>query len=125
MKAIGARERKLPGDTFKQVIRDWEKVNMGNYKDSPAHAIQEIGQEPDSPAIIEEETFRLGPAIAETLPPVEPGLTSEETESPIEVEHDIWVQLPPTREFTMRMKVEFLGRAKPDPLPLELVDDEE
>jgi hypothetical protein len=47
-----------------------------------------------------------------------------ETE-PIEVEHDIWVQLPPTREFTMKVKVEFEGRGKPDPLPWELVGDED
>jgi hypothetical protein len=40
----------------------------------------------------------------------------------IEVEQDIWVQLPPIREFTVRLKLQYLGRAKPDPLPDELLE---
>jgi hypothetical protein len=30
-----------------------------------------------------------------------------------EVEQDIWVQLPPIREFTIKAKIEYQGRAKP------------
>lgn len=40
---------------------------------------------------------------------------------PIDVEQDIWVQLPPIKEFTVTLKLEYLGRAKPLPLPDELL----
>jgi len=41
----------------------------------------------------------------------------------LDVEQDIWVQLPPKREFTVTMNVVFQGRGKPDPLPDELLSD--
>jgi hypothetical protein len=31
----------------------------------------------------------------------------------LDVEHDIWVQLPPKREFTLNVQIEYQGRAKP------------
>jgi hypothetical protein len=43
-------------------------------------------------------------------------------ERPIEVEQDIWVQLPPIKEFTVTLKLEYLGQAKPLPLPDELLE---
>lgn len=42
--------------------------------------------------------------------------------SSIDVEQDIWVQLPPIKEFTVTLKIEYLGRAKPLPLPDELLE---
>lgn len=43
-------------------------------------------------------------------------------DSPIDIEQDIWVQLPPVKEFTVTLKLEYLGRAKPLPLPDELLE---
>jgi hypothetical protein len=43
-------------------------------------------------------------------------------DSPIDVEQDIWVQLPPIKEFTVTLKLEYLGQAKPLPLPDELLE---
>jgi hypothetical protein len=43
-------------------------------------------------------------------------------DSPIDVEQDIWVQLPPVKEFTVTLKLECVGRAKPLPLPDELLE---
>lgn len=43
-------------------------------------------------------------------------------DSPIDIEQDIWVQLPPVEEFTVTLKLEYVGRAKPLPLPDELLE---
>lgn len=43
-------------------------------------------------------------------------------ESPIDIEQDIWVQLPPVKEFTVTVKLEYMGRAQPLPLPDELLE---
>ncbi len=61
--------------------------------------------------------------MATEVKKVSKGLKPKEAveDSPIEVEQDIWVQLPPIKEFTVRLKLEYLGRAKPDPLPDELL----
>ncbi len=43
-------------------------------------------------------------------------------DSPLDIEQDIWVQLPPVKEFTVALELEYLGRAKPLPLPNELLE---
>ncbi len=43
-------------------------------------------------------------------------------DSPIDIEQDVWVQLPPGKEFTVTLELEYLGRAKPLPLPNELLE---
>ena len=45
-------------------------------------------------------------------------------EPEIDVEQDIWVQLPPKREFTVTLNILFQGRGAPDPLPEELLGNE-
>lgn len=43
-------------------------------------------------------------------------------DSPLDIEQDIWVQLPLVKKFTVTLKLEYLGRAKPLPLPDELLE---
>ena len=67
-----------------------------------------------------DEARKLEQKILEATQLLEEMLTA--LEAPIEVEQDIWVQLPPIREFTVKLKLEYLGRATPDPLPDELLE---
>jgi hypothetical protein len=41
-----------------------------------------------------------------------------------EVEQDVWVQLPPKREFTVKMRLVFEGKAKPSVFADWVQDDE-
>lgn len=43
-------------------------------------------------------------------------------DSPVDIEQDIWVQLSPVKEFTVTLKLEYVGPAKPLPLPDELLE---
>lgn len=43
----------------------------------------------------------------------------------LDIEEDIWVKMPPKREFHFMMNIVFRGHGKPDPLPDELERDAE
>ncbi len=74
------------------------------------------------PSFTDREARKLEQEILEVTQRLREILSTLKTYSPIDVEQDIWVQLPPIKEFTVKLKVEFLGRAKPDPLPAELLE---
>lgn len=68
------------------------------------------------------EARELEERIFEVVQQLEEVLSTLTTHPAIEVEQDIWVQLPPIKEFTVALKLEYLGRAKPLPLPDELLE---
>lgn len=52
-------------------------------------------------------------------------MTNSRLELDLDIEKDVWVKMPPKREFRVMMNIVFRGHSKPDPLPDELERDVE